>query len=70
MLTVRQLEEIVAIWREYTEECREIAAQCAAEGHPSHDSNYELRCEQAYEYYREAVDCVIERARQENGGEN
>lgn len=40
-MTVRQLEEIDALWREYDEECEDIAVQCAAEGYPSHGTNYE-----------------------------
>jgi hypothetical protein len=38
---------------EYDEECERIAEECAAEGYPSHGSNYDLRVEQLREYYPE-----------------
>lgn len=41
---------------EYEEECNEISAQCEAEGYPAHGSNYELRCEAAWEYYLQCID--------------
>lgn len=59
-MTVKQLDEIDALWRQYDEECEEIAAQCAAEGYPSHGTNYELRCAQAYQWYKEQEYLIIE----------
>ena len=49
-MTVKQLDEIDALWRQYDEE---IAAQCAAEGYPSHGTVYELRCAAVYRWYKE-----------------
>ncbi len=38
---------------EYDEECERIAEDCAAEGYPSHGSNYELRIEELRDWYPE-----------------
>ena len=35
----------------FDRECDEIAEECAAEGHPSHGSNYDLRCEDLWNFY-------------------
>jgi hypothetical protein len=40
----------------YKEECDEIAKQCKEEGYPSNGSNYELRAQQAYNYYMSLID--------------
>lgn len=62
-MTVRQLEEIDALWREYYEECEDIAVQCAKEGYPSHGTNYELRCAQVYQWYREQEYSIMNRGK-------
>lgn len=46
-----QREEAIAIINEYYAECREIAAECEAEGYPAHGENYDLRCEALWESY-------------------
>lgn len=53
--SVADIEEICRLEGEYEEECQEIACQCAEEGYPSHGSNYELRCENARQYYDEQI---------------
>lgn len=47
---MRTYEEALA---EYEEECARIAEDCAAEGYPSHGSNYDLRIADLREYYPE-----------------
>lgn len=59
-MTVKQLDEIDALWREYDKECEEIAAQCAAEGYPSHGTVYELRCAAVYRWYKEQERIIVE----------
>ena len=39
------------LYKQYLEECEEIAEQCREEGYPSHGSNYELRVAEAYKFY-------------------
>ena len=46
-------EEAREKWRE---ECDEIAAECTREGYPAHGSNYEIRAERAWEYWKGAID--------------
>ena len=40
-------------YNEYSAACEEIAAECEAEGYPSHGSNYELRVEELEKSYPE-----------------
>jgi hypothetical protein len=40
----------------YKDECDEIARECKEEGYPSNGSNYELRAQQAYNYYMSLID--------------
>lgn len=41
------------LYKDFLEECEEIAEECVAEGYPSHGSNYELRVERLRESYPE-----------------
>lgn len=59
-MAVKRLDEIDALWRQYEEECKEIAAQCAAEGYPSHGTVYELRCAAVYRWYKEQEWIIVE----------
>ena len=59
-MTVKQLEEIDALWREYDKKCEEIAAQCAAKGYPSHGTVYELCCAAVYRWYKEQEWIIVE----------
>lgn len=43
-------------YKAYKKECEEISAQCVEEGYPSHGSNYELRANEAYNYWMGLVD--------------
>ena len=47
------IDRIKKLQEEFDEECEEIAAECEAEGYPSHGSNYELRVDDLKEsdYY-------------------
>lgn len=47
---MRTYEQALA---EYEEECARIAEDCAAEGYPSHGSNYDLRVANLRECYPE-----------------
>lgn len=37
------MTDLEELRKEFEEECADIAAECEAEGYPSHGSNYELR---------------------------
>lgn len=67
---VKMSARIYAILAEYQRICSEIAADCEAEGYPSHGSNYELRTSQEWEVmyseeYDELCDAVAELKAQE-----
>lgn len=60
---VKMSVRIAEIEAEYKAICDEIAADCEAEGYPSHGSNYELRASQEWkvmysEEYDELCDAV------------
>ena len=54
-LTWKQVSDICKLEEQFADECEEIAAQCEAEGYPSHGSNYEIRCVHARQYYDEQI---------------
>lgn len=39
------------LYREYLEQCEEIAQECADEGYPSRGSNYEIRCKALWDRF-------------------
>jgi len=41
------------LYAQYLDECDRIAKECAAEGYPSHGSNYELRVDDLTKRYPE-----------------
>ena len=55
VLTWKQVSDICKLEEQFAAECDEIAAQCEAEGYPSHGSNYESRCSNARQYYDEQI---------------
>lgn len=57
-LTWKQVSEICKLEEQFADECDEIAAQCEAEGYPTHGSNYELRCADARMYYDEQITLI------------
>lgn len=60
-MTVRQLEEIDDLWREYEDQCEDIADMCEEEGYPRYGSNYELRCSDLRKYYKEVEEYIMNR---------
>lgn len=59
--TVEDIEEICRLETEYLEECEKIAEQCETEGYPGNGTNYELRCENARQYYDEQIAYIDEK---------
>lgn len=49
----RKVDEL---YNQFLAECEEIADQCEEEGYPSHGSNYDLRCDDAWNWYKPAID--------------
>lgn len=60
--TWKQVSNICKLEEQFADECDEIAAQCEADGYPSHGSNYDLQCESARQYYDEQI-ALIESGR-------
>lgn len=62
---MKDIDEIINIRVRNAEERREISEQCAAEGYPSHGSNYELRVEEIDEYYNELEEEIHDKYRKD-----
>ena len=50
--------ETIIKW--FAEDCIRIAVECEEEGYPSHGSNYELRCESAWNSYEQNYPWLFE----------
>lgn len=59
VLTAEDIEKVCQLETEYLQECESISEECAEEGYPTWGSNYELRCEQAREYYDQEIDNIF-----------
>lgn len=53
MMTWAKENGLEDLYKQYLEECDEIAEQCEEEGYPSHGSNYDLRIENLQKSYPE-----------------
>lgn len=56
--TVEDAIEISKLEKQFDEECEEIAKECELEWFPVHGENYELRCENARQYYDEKISLI------------
>lgn len=56
--TPKDADEIICIYLQYNDERFEIEAELESEGKPGNGSDYELRCEQAWEFYQEQLDLI------------
>lgn len=45
----------------YDAECRDIARNCEREGYFSHGENYELRCDQLWDLYRDKYELYLDK---------
>ena len=51
----KDIDAIIALEKQYVEECKEIASQCEKEGKPANGEDYDLRCGEARKYYDEQI---------------